>query len=88
MDVSVTAVTFKQNEAEATVAFASKGSGGAAQGMTMRYTLEKQGGRWVVKGRSDSGQHGAGGMQGMPGMGGAMPGEMPPGHPAVPAPKK
>jgi hypothetical protein len=82
MNVSVTAVTFKQNEAEATVAFAPKGSGGSAQGMTMRYTLERQGSRWVVKQRSDSGQHGAG----MPGMGGM--GEMPPGHPSVPAPKK
>lgn len=82
MNVDVTAVTFKQNEADATVAFSPKG-GSAAQGMTMRYTLEKQGSRWVVKGRPDLGQHGAG----MPGMGG-----MPSGHPPVatekPAEKK
>ena len=71
MNVDVTAVTFKGNEADATVSFAPKGSG-AAQGMSMRYTLERQGKRWVVKGKSDKGGHGAG-------MGGAMPGGMPPG---------
>jgi len=81
MNVNVTAVTFKQNEAEATVSFSPKGSGGAAgQDMTMRYTLERQGNRWAVKQRSDSGQHGSG-------MGGGM-GDMPPGHPPAGADKK
>ena len=95
MNVDVTAVTFRQNQADATVSFVPKG-GGAAQGMTMRYTLEKQGSHWVVKNRADSGQnpHGGGMMPGggMPGgtMPGGnphgsmpMPGEMPPGHPAT-----
>lgn len=74
MSVDVTAVTFKGNEADATVSFAPKGSTGAGQGMTIRYVLERKGNRWVVKGRSGGANaHGAGG--GMPGgMPGAMPG--------------
>ncbi len=80
MNVEVTAVNFKGDTADATVAFAPKGAGGAAQGMSMRYTLERKGNRWVVKGRADSG----GGHGGM--MGGAKPFEtpaMPPTHPPV-----
>ena len=93
MSVDVSAVTFKGNEADATVSFAPKGAA-PSQGMSMRYTLERKGSKWVVRGRSESGKspHGMGG--GMPGMqGGAMPpmpggagaaGQMmPPGHPAV-----
>lgn len=92
MNVDVTAVTFKDKEADATVAFSPKGSGGASQGMTMRYTLEWKNDRWVVKGKADSGHGGAmGGAMGG-GMGGAMGGAnphgggtdlpaMPPGHP-------
>ena len=52
MNVNVTAVTFRQNEADAVGSFAPKG-GGAASGMSMRYTLEKKGNRWVVKSRAD-----------------------------------
>jgi hypothetical protein len=97
MNVDVTSVTFKGNEAEATVSFAPKGSGGGAQGMSMRYALERQGNRWVVKGRPDKGAHGGEGMpggmppgHGMQGSEGAQPpaGQMPPGHPAVPNPEK
>jgi hypothetical protein len=100
MTVEVTSVTFKGNEADATVAFAPKGSG-AGSGMSLRYILERQGNRWVVKGRAGAGGHGAGmpGMQGgaqqMPGGAGAgaqapPAGEMPAGHPPVQggAPKK
>jgi hypothetical protein len=100
MNVDVTSVTFKGNEAEATVAFAPKGTPGG--GMSMRYTLERQGNRWVVKGRAGAGGHGGSmpGMQGggaqqpMPGGPGAgtqapPPGEMPAGHPPVQSsPKK
>lgn len=85
MNVDVTSVSFKGGQADATVAFAPKGAGGAAQGMSMRYTLERKGNRWVVKGRAGSGGHGGG-------MGGAMEGAnphggaaempaMPPNHP-------
>ncbi len=82
MNVEVSSVTFKGNEAEATVSFAPKEGGG--QGMTMRYVLEKQGGRWVVKGRGDSGQ-GHGGAMPMPA---PAPGQMPPGHPPAGGEKK
>jgi len=88
MDIEVTAVTFKDNEAEATVGFKPKG-GGAASGMSMRYTLEKKGSEWVVKKKADSGMgHGMpmpGGMPSAAPQGGAEApsGAMPPGHPPV-----
>ncbi len=97
MNVEVTAVSFKQGEAEATVAFSAKGSSGGAGSMTMNYQLEAKGKEWVVKSRRDTGgganPHGGGAMEG--GAGGAMPmlpqGEgsggatppMPQGHPPV-----
>lgn len=91
MDVEVTAVTFKDNLAEATVSFKPKG-GAAATGMQMRYTLEKKGDAWVVQKKADSGAgHGAtmpGGM-GASAPSGEMPtGALPPGHPPAGAPKK
>jgi major membrane immunogen (membrane-anchored lipoprotein) len=59
MDVDVASVTFKDNEAEAAISFKPKG-GDASSAMTMRYTLEKKGGEWVVKKKADSGMgHGA-----------------------------
>ncbi|HWQ55073.1 MAG TPA: hypothetical protein VN442_15405 [Bryobacteraceae bacterium] len=98
MNVDVSSVTFKGNEADATVSFAPKG-GAAGQGMSMRYALERKGNRWVVKGRGNgSGAHGMGadsasphgGMPAMPGgPGAASPsGEMPPGHPPAAGPGK
>lgn len=101
MDVEVSAVTFKDNLAEATVSFKPKG-GGAASGMQMRYTLEKKGDAWVVQKKADSGMGHGGGMPGgampggvMPGgMGGMAPstempaGALPPGHPPAGAAKK
>ena len=64
----------------ATVAFTAKG---AASGppMTMRYTLERKGTRWVVKEKSETGNpHGVGAT--------APPANLPPGHPVFPIPKK
>ena len=88
MQVDVTSLSVRQDEADATVSFRPKGSAGG--GMQMRYTLERQGNRWVVKGKGHSGAgqspHGQApaGMPGMPGMPGAAPAtELPPGHPAV-----
>lgn len=72
LNVNVSAVSFRKNEADATVTIAPKG--GATQGMQIKYTLERQGNRWVVKGRG-KGQEGHGG-----GMPGGM-GQMPPNHP-------
>jgi len=76
MDVRVTSVSFTQNEADAVVSFSPKG-GDPAQSMTMRYTLHRSGGKWVVKNKSDMGEspHGAG-----PGAG---DGQVPPGHPPL-----
>lgn len=100
MDVEVTAVTFKENLAEATVSFKPKGSTAAA-GMQMRYTLERKGDAWVVQKKADSGAHSGAAPGGMPegmampqGMGATAPagepaaGAMPPGHPPAGAPKK
>jgi len=80
MKVEVTSVTFKENEAEAMVAFAPKGAGG--QPVSIPYTLERKGSRWVVKPRA-AGESPHGGA--MPPAGGEAPkGAMPPGHPTVP----
>lgn len=81
IQVDVTSVQFRQDEADATVAFRPKG-GAAGSGMEMRYTLEKKGGRWVVKGK---GQAPAGAApHGARAEGGKLPAPMmPPEHPAV-----
>jgi hypothetical protein len=96
MNVEVTAVTFKENEADATVAFVPK-RGGGGQPISIPYTLERKGSRWVVKPRAGGGSPHGGAMPPMGGeapsgamppghpTGGAAPsGAMPPGHPAVP----
>jgi hypothetical protein len=74
MNVEVTSVTFRKDEAEAVISFAPKGAP-AAQGMSMKYTLERKGNEWAVKGRAAAGGMGHGGA--------AAPaaGELPPGHP-------
>jgi hypothetical protein len=97
MDIEVTQVTFRDKEADAVVMFKPKG-GDAASGMSMKYTLERQGSTWVVKKKADSGAHGATAPTGsMPMPSGSMPmpstsGAMPAGHPptgaATPEPKK
>lgn len=76
MQVDVTSVSFRQNEADAVVAFRPKGGADSA-GMQMRYTLERKGDRWVVK--KSAGAH----TQRQPagGTGGQM--QMPPGHPPM-----
>jgi hypothetical protein len=75
MQVDVVSVAFRENEADVAVSFRPKGAGGSP-GMTMNYTLQRQGNRWTVKGRSDGGAspHGAGGQ---------MPEGMPSGHPSI-----
>lgn len=75
LNVEVTALNMRPNDADATVSFIPRGGGG---GMTVKYTLEKSGGKWVVKAKKDSGSpHGE-----------AEPtppsGELPPGHPPLP----
>jgi len=76
MQVEVVAVTFRGDEADATVSFAAKGVEG--QAMTMNYTLARKGDGWSVKSRTEAGgvPHGAA-AQAPEGM------AMPPGHPPV-----
>ena len=77
MDIDVSSVSFRQNEADAVVSIRPKGS--ATGGMQMSYTLERQGRQWVVKTKKESGSspHGSAPPAG---------GELPPGHPPVPNP--
>lgn len=102
MDVAVTNVIFRKNEADATVSFTPKGANAPGGPMVMHYTLELQGNHWVVKPQANAGANPHGGMGGAGAMGanphgdmggianphgGAAPtGEMPPGHPAIPPP--
>jgi hypothetical protein len=74
MNVEVTSVTFRKDVAEAVISFAPKGAP-AAQGMSMKYMLERKGNEWAVKGRAAAGGmgHGAAAAPGV--------GELPPGHP-------
>ncbi len=84
MQIDVTSLSFRKDEADATVAFRPKGSSGTSAGMTMGYTLERKGNRWVVKGRRDAAgsPHGGGGEMPM-----AKPADpnspLPPGHPST-----
>src|ERR1019366_1732096 len=71
MDLDLTSVQFKGAHADATVSVYAKGTS-AAQGMSMKYQLEQQGGKWVVVGRNDAGGAPHGGAVATPG--GAMPG--------------
>ena len=89
MDVNVTSVAYRQDEATATVRFQAKGNTSPGASMTMQYVLERKGNEWNVKGRAGASDHGA---QALPppsdgsgaGSIGAMPNTpMPPGHPAV-----
>lgn len=82
MDIELKQVTFRDKEADAVVLFKPKG-GDAASGMSMRYTLERQNGGWVVKKKADSGAHGATATP-MPSI--PLPsqsGALPPGHPPM-----
>jgi hypothetical protein len=85
MDVNVVSVSFRDKEADAVVSFAPRG-GSAAQGLTMKYTMERKGNEWHIKSRAQSdlqrhaGQAPAGSMGAAPADGG---GALPPGHPAM-----
>jgi hypothetical protein len=97
MDVNVTSVAYRQDEATATVKFQAKGNNSPGASMTMQYVMERRGNQWDVKGRAGANEHGANGLpQAAPANGsiGAMPNTampntampnttMPPGHPSV-----
>lgn len=80
MDVDISSMSFERDQARATVVFRPKGQT-EGSGMTMNYSFDRKGDKWVVHGRQDSGAnpHGAGGLP-APGAS-ANPGVMPPGHP-------
>lgn len=88
MDVDVSSVSFKAGEAEAQVSFRPRGSQNASAAMEMRYTLERAGSQWKVKGKGSSGAgdpHGSAPPQAAP-HGTELPGApqaLPPGHPPV-----
>ena len=97
MDVSIANVTYRQDEATATVHLQAKGSNSPGSGMDIRYLLERKGNEWVVKGRASGDNHGANAQpntqpsmpspHGTPDSIGAMPQTLPPGHPAIPSDK-
>jgi hypothetical protein len=70
MDLEVTSVSFEQTKARAIVMFRPKGM--TRGGMSMSYSLDRQGDKWIVTGRQMTG----GSPHGAPPEGG-----LPPGHP-------
>jgi len=79
MDVTTTNLSFDSNLAYATVAFHPKSDNSVSGGMTMKYTLEARGGKWVVVKVGDSSGHPA--ANSLPdGSGGST---LPPGHPSL-----
>lgn len=79
LDVSVSSVSFEKDQARAQVSFTPKNMPGGG-GMSMNYVLERQGDKWVVKGRQQGAlnPHGVGGA----------PDALPPGHPSESGPTK
>lgn len=76
MNVDVTSLVVRQNEADAVVSFTAKGAN-PGQPMSMRYTLERKGDRWVVKDKAEAGASPHGGAAPPAGA------QLPPGHPSV-----
>ena len=88
MQVDITSVSFRENEADATVSFRGKDTpaGQTAAGMTMSYTLTKQGNAWVVKGRTGATTPDHAAAAGTAAPGAADASSMPPGHPQTSSP--
>lgn len=84
MNVAVSNVTFRNDEASATVSFQPKGGG--ASGMSMNYVLERKGNEWVVKGRKESGVNPHGAQEIPQAMPADPSGALPPGHPPASTP--
>ncbi len=84
LQVDVTSVAFEKDQARATVSFKPK-TGDSGGPMLMNYVLDRKGGKWVVRGRTENGVNPHGGASPGTGMG-TTPGTgatMPPGHPAT-----
>jgi hypothetical protein len=73
MNVNVNSVSFRKDEADAVVSFTAKG-GDPAKGLSMRYTLSRQGSHWVVKEKAEAaGNPHGGAMMEQPGEAGGNP---------------
>jgi hypothetical protein len=85
LDVDVADVQFKDNEATAKVSIKPKTA--PEQAMSMSYTLERRGDKWLVRGKG-AGHGGGGGMGSAPApQAPAAGGELPSGHPPVNSPE-
>jgi hypothetical protein len=86
MDVAITNLEMKGNQADVAVAITPKG-GNPSMGMTMKYHLEQRDNKWTVVGTQDTNAspHGSGMIPAPGGSGMENPrGQtMPPGHPAM-----
>jgi hypothetical protein len=82
MQIEVRSVSFERDQARANVYISPKGM--QTGGMQLTYVLARNGNKWVVRGRTESGANPHGNeMQGSP-HGGSAPQGLPPGHPQVP----
>jgi hypothetical protein len=81
MDVNVSAMAFERDTARATVDFRIKNS---EAGMQLNYTLDRKGDKWVVQPKAENGG-GHGVVLPPDGSGSPAPGQLPPGHPSIPA---
>jgi hypothetical protein len=81
IDLEVTSVSFRENEADATVSFKARGSSGS--GMQMKYTLERAGSLWKVKAKAEAEGNPHGTTPQAP-----PQGELPAGHPPLGEAKK
>ncbi len=89
MDISVDSVSFREKEADAVVSFRPKGAAPNSQGITMNYSLQRDGDEWKIKSRNMEGHN----QQQAPGQTALPPGHpmtaqgngtaLPPGHPQV-----
>lgn len=83
LDITTTGVSFEKNKAYATVAFHPKGDPSINSGMTMKYTLQEQAGKWVVVNVGDTDGHGSAGISSPEDGRGETGGALPPGHPPL-----
>lgn len=82
MEVDIRNVSFEGDKATATVSFKPKSSPDA--GMSMNYTLAREGKKWIVQRSAGSGGHAGAAPQQSPASPGG--GELPAGHPPVASP--
>lgn len=93
MNVTISAVKFNGNEADALVYLTAKNGTATGGGMQMRYVLERQGNKWVVKPHSGTSPHAGAERMPLNPHGGVNPGagampqgdmqQLPPGHPPI-----